>query len=152
MLEGCSYASGLGELRTVLRGLSLLKTFEKGGSKLVSSQMLKQFDNSLYFGKPSGTFISPSDEIDNLLSQGLNRVQIAEKLGIDDPLFLKGDLTRIDITPKALKELNLRLPTGKEAGANSLFVPGGKTSGGISEGVVNGVPKKGPGVSIILIN
>ena len=42
---------------------------------------------------------------------------------------------------------NLRPPTGNEAGANSLYVPGGKTIGGVTEGVVNGIPKVAPGVT-----
>jgi hypothetical protein len=43
------------------------------------------------------------------------------------------------------------VPTGSETGANSLFVPGGKTVGGVTEGVVNGIPKNAPGVSTQVI-
>jgi hypothetical protein len=36
--------------------------------------------------------------------------------------------------------LNLRIPSGNEAGVNNHWLPGGQTSGGISEAVVNQVP------------
>ena len=90
-------------------------------------------------------FVSPSKEIDNLLSQGLSRLDIAKRLGITDRAFLEGDLIRIDIDVQAMK--NLRLPKGTETGANSLFKPGGKTSGGVSEGVVDAVEKTAKGVN-----
>lgn len=54
---------------------------------------------------------------------------------------------RIDITAEAIAKLNLRAPTGNEPGANEQFQMGGKTSGGVSEAVVNGIPKNGAGVS-----
>ena len=72
-------------------------------------------------------------------------------MGIEDPNFLKGDLIRVDVSPDALKELNLRNPAGNEVGANSSFLPGGKTSGGVEEGVVNGIPQKAQGVSTKVI-
>ena len=43
--------------------------------------------------------------------------------------------------------MNLKAPTGTEGGANSQFVPGGKTIGGVTEGVVDGIQKQGTGVS-----
>jgi len=152
LLEGYSYVEGIGELRAAFKGATLtVDAFSQGGSKLVSSEMLAQFPSSPTFGNPTGTFIAPTPEIDALLSQGLNRSQIATKLGITDPAFLKGDLIRIDIHSNALKDLNLRVPVGNEAGANSLFVPGGKTIGGVTEGVVNGIPKNASGVSTQVI-
>jgi hypothetical protein len=152
LLEGYSYLEGIGELRAAYKGTTLtVDAFSKGGTKLVSSEMLAQFPSSTTFGNPAGTFIAPTSEIDALLSQGLNRSQIATKLGIEDPAFLKGDLIRVDIKSSALKDLNLRVPTGNETGANSLFVPGGKTVGGVTEGVVNGIPKNAPGVSTQVI-
>lgn len=38
--------------------------------------------------------------------------------------FLEGTLMRVDLNQNALEALKLRLPTGGEAGANSLFMPG----------------------------
>jgi hypothetical protein len=64
---------------------------------------------------------------------------------------LKGDLIRIDVSKELLETLKLRSTTGNEVGANGSFIPGGKTSGGITEGVVNGIPKDAAGVSTQVI-
>lgn len=45
----------------------------------------------------------------------------------------------IDIDPKGFD--NLRLPKGTEAGANEKFLKGGKTTGGVSEAVLDNVAK-----------
>jgi RHS repeat-associated protein len=127
---------------------ALEEAFSGGGTKLVSSEMLTKYSNSSTFGDPFGTFIAPSAEIDALLSRGLTRVEIAEKLGITNPAFLKGDLIRIDVAKETLNDLKLRPTTGNEAGANNMFTLGGKTSGDITEGVVNGIPKKAAGVLV----
>lgn len=151
-MDALALADGVGELRSLYKGAKLASNpFSMGGTKLVSSEMLAQFPASTTIGNPLETFIAPTPEIDALLSQGLSRIKIAEKLGIKDPAFLKGDLIRVDLNSKALKDLNIRLPTGNEVGANSLFVPGGKTVGGVTEGVVNGIPKQASGVSVKVI-
>ncbi len=150
--KGSEIAAGIFGLAELgLSGLSS-NSFASGGTKLVSSAMLDKFPESATFGNPSSTFISPTTEIDGLLSQGLSRFEIATKLGVTDPAFLKGDLIRIDVSADALKGLNLRPTTGSEIGANSQFIPGGKTISGITEGVVNGIPKTGSGVSSSVVH
>ncbi len=148
----------LGGGKTFFRGAgvaeaaaSLESSFAKGGSKLVSSEMLARYPNSPTIGLPSETFIAPTSEINALLESGLSRKDLAIKLGIVDNKFLEGDLIRVDVSPSTLKKLNLRPTMGNEVGANSQYIPGGKTSGGVTEGVVNGVPKKGEGVKISTI-
>ncbi len=143
---GGQAARGVGNIITVAA------KFNKSGSKLISSKMLEKYPNSTTFGNPAETFIAPAKEIDELLSKGLSRKEIAKKLGINDPDFLKGDLIRIDINDDLAKQLNVRKPSGKEVGANENFVPGGKTSGGVSESVVDGIPKNSSGVKITKID
>ena len=135
-------------LSGVIKGLkhlssSSLGAFKNGASKLMSSAQLddlaKRFPDSQTFGSPTGTFVAPSGEIDELLKAGLSREEIAQSLGITDELFLDGDLVRIDISPGGFD--NLRTPTGSEVGANSKFIPGGKTSGGVTEGVLDNIKK-----------
>jgi hypothetical protein len=137
---GGAAAYGLGK---VIQAASKLNA---SGSKLVSSAMLedtaKNYPSSTTYGNPAETFIAPAKEIDDLLSQGLSRSEIANKLGINDPKFLEGDLIRIDIDNTLAKELNIREPTGSEVGANDSFIPGGQTSGGVTEKVVDGIPQK----------
>ncbi|WP_147273572.1 hypothetical protein [Pedobacter chinensis] len=125
-----------------------VKDFESGGTKLVSSEMLAKYPNSKTFGLANEIFVAPTNEVNSLFSQGLTRSEIAAKLGIKDPLFLQGDLIRVDVKPDMLKNLGLRPTTGGEIGANAAFVPGGKTIGGITEGVVDGIPKQAPGVTV----
>jgi len=127
---------------------TLEQSFTSGGTKLMSTTQIAKYPTSSTFGKIEETFISPTTEIDAMLSSGISRVEIAKRLGIQDQNFLKGDLIRIDIAPASLKNLKLRSATGSEAGANELFIPGGKTSGGITEGIVNGIPKTGKGVKV----
>ncbi len=124
--------------------------FKSGASKLVSTKMLDEFPDSSTIGNPKGTFVAPTPEIDDLLSKGLSRVEIAKALGIDDPLFLEGDLIKVDIIPERFN--NLRPPTGKEIGANNQFIPGGKTVGGVSEGILDNVEKSSIGIRIQQIN
>jgi len=131
-------AAGLGE-------------FDRGGTKLVSSKMLDAYAKSSTYGNPAGTFIAPTEEINIMLSQGLSRVEIASKLGIVDKDFLKGDLIRVDLNRMALEKLNIRCETGQEVGANELFTPGGKTFGGVTEAIVDGIPKNAEGVSKSII-
>ncbi|MFP5041655.1 RHS repeat-associated core domain-containing protein [Parasediminibacterium sp. JCM 36343] len=127
--------------------VSAPSAFAGGGTKLMSSAQIEAFPGSTTFGNPASTFIAPTTEIDALLAQGLPRSDIAAKLGITDPAFLQGNLIRVDVAPRLLRQLNLRAATGGEIGANNLFVPGGKTIGGVTEGVVNGIPTTGSGVT-----
>jgi len=138
---------GVGKPKITVTSATAGGGFRSGATKLVSSEMLSASESGLTYGPAAGTFVAPTAEIDVLLSQGLTRAQIADRLGITDPKFLKGDLIRIDISADQLKNLNLRATTGAEAGANTEFVPGGTTSGGVTEGVVDGIPKGGAGVS-----
>ncbi len=66
--------------------------------------------------------------------------------------FLKGDLLRIDVSPEALKNLNLRPTVGNEVGANESYISGNQTIGGVTEATVNGIPKTAQGVSKKIIN
>ncbi len=66
-------AYGLGK---VIRAASKLN---KSGSKLVSTKMLEKYRESATYGNPAETFIAPAKEIDDLLSQGFSRNEIAKK-------------------------------------------------------------------------
>ena len=47
-------------------------------------------------------------------------------------------LVRIDIPEP--KSLNVRMPRGNELGANNKWIPGGKTSGGRPEAIIDNIP------------
>ncbi len=50
-----------------------------------------------------------------------------------------GGLVRLDVIEVA--DLHVRIPSGNEAGANSYWLPGGYTSGGVPEAVTDLIPK-----------
>lgn len=62
---------------------------------------------------------------------------IEKALGFSEGHFSEG-AWRIDIDN--ISELNLRLPNGNEYGANSYWIPGGYTSGGIPEAISDTIP------------
>lgn len=60
-------------------------------------------------------------------------------LGFDQDHFSKGrGLVRIDVRPENMG--GFRMPNGLERGANAHYKPGGWTSGGAPEAVIDPVP------------
>jgi len=107
-----------------------LTQFEGGVTKIKASAP------SGIEGPPGGTFVMPKAEADRLIAEAGGDVRQLEKL-----LGLKsGDLgaspVRVDIDNPS----GLRMPSGNEIGANSMWVPGGRTAGGIWEATINPVP------------
>ncbi|MCH5597972.1 hypothetical protein [Niabella ginsengisoli] len=108
------------------------------------------FENSFndygQVGRDDGLFIMPKVEMDNLLSRtGREISKIEDELGIPKGIWLsrlaKNDkLIRVDI--KVTSNSKLRIPTGNEIGADELlWIPGGKTFGGVSEAIIDPVKK-----------
>ncbi len=57
-------------------------------------------------------------------------------LALESGFFRNEKLLRIDIPNP--KQYNLRIPSGNEAGASSIFwIPGGKLPNGMSEGIID---------------
>jgi RHS repeat-associated protein len=85
-------------------------------------------------GRPDGLFVMTRKEANSLARADLTTIK--KRLGIpkkywNEPLF------RVDVPKSEMN--NLRLPTGEEAGANAHFKPGGYTSGGALEAVIDPV-------------
>ena len=87
-----------------------------------------------------GTFVMPKSVADEVIAKADGDVSNLEKLlGFPEGYFTDGGgLVRIDV--EDITGLNVRIPSGDETGANSLWVPGGYTSGGVPEAVTNTVP------------
>ena len=85
-------------------------------------------------------FVMPTKYADKVIKNSNGNIHyIEEKLGFPKGYFkYGGGLVRIDI--EDLSDLDLRLPSGNETGANSLWIPGGETSGGVPEAILNTVP------------
>ncbi len=84
-------------------------------------------------GPPSGTFVMPSNIADDLIAKaGGDVLKLEQLLGLK-----RGSLgtnpVRIDIP----NPTGLRLPSGNELGANSQWIPGGYTAGGLLEAIID---------------
>lgn len=85
-------------------------------------------------------FVLPKKSFDELLIKANGDVSIIEKsLGFDEG-YLRDyeNFVRIDVDN--ISDLNIRIPSGNEIGANNLWTPGGYTSGGFPEAVTNTIP------------
>ena len=125
-----------------LSDCKLSSDFKNGASFLIPGDSYEQFvKNSSMVGRPDGQFVSPSNQIDDLLKKANGDISIIkEALGIPKGGWQgKGGMYRIDISNP--QNYNLRSASSGISGANNLFIAGGKTSGGISEGIIDQVPK-----------
>ncbi len=120
---------------------------EYGASFLVTKR-----DYDLYYSDPDSLlgaggqrFIAPSNQMDQLLIVANGDIGIIEEgLGIETDKWAGQELVRIDIDKSIVNDFyesgNLKLPTGSESGANSNWIPGGETSGGIAEAILSDCP------------
>ncbi len=123
--------------------------FDDGGSIFITKD---QYEN--YFkGVPeigredNSIFVLPKGVCDEIIDEAMQCKtyeeaisKIETELGFDSGYYAGKELVRVDI--KDLSGLNLRIPSGNEAGANSYWIPGGFTSGNIAEAVANKVPQE----------
>ncbi|MGQ1890443.1 hypothetical protein ACT29H_08355, partial [Thermophagus sp. OGC60D27] len=106
-----------------------LSKFEGGGSRLVAKSDFETYG----VGKPDAgktEFVFPNTEMDEILS--LPVAEQAKILGVPVEQLQNGSLVRIDFKPTN----KIDMPSGNEFGANTEWIPGGKTSGGINEAVI----------------
>jgi hypothetical protein len=117
---------------------SHLAQFEGGATRFMTESNLGKYG----IGQRDGTsFVMPRHEADNLLAAtGGDLRRLEEALGLPENFLDSNRLVRVDIPEP--QELNLRMPSGNEAGANDLWIPGGKLPNGNSEAVVDvaGIP------------
>ena len=123
---------------------------EYGASFLVTKR-----DYDLYYNDPDSLlgaggqrFIAPSNQMDQLLIVANGDIGIIEEwLVIENDKLAGQELVRIDIDKSIVNDFyesgNLKLPTGSESGANSNWIPGGETSGGIND-ITNELKVKSP--------
>jgi filamentous hemagglutinin len=82
------------------------------------------------------TWVLPKAVADEAIRQAGGDVGKLEQLLGMDKGYLGTNPVRVDIP----KPVNLRMSSGNEYGANPLWTPGGYTSGGLPEAVINPVP------------
>lgn len=85
---------------------------------------------------PDGGFVIPKSEFERVMLESKGDLRIVEqKLGLD-----KGYLSNSDTVVVVIEKNNisgLRMPSGNESGANKFWKPGGYTSGGVVEAVMD---------------
>lgn len=124
---------------------SHLALFDDGASRFMTRTNLDKYG----IAQRDGTsFVMPKHEADALLArtQGDPRA-LEEALGLPEGFLDGNELVRVDVP--APRELNLRIPSGNEAGANDQWIPGGKLPTGNSEAVIDakGIPNERYSVS-----
>ncbi len=128
-----------------------LAQFDGGASIIMTKeQYVNYVKGNDYIGIPyDGTqFVMPKSVCDEVSIRANGDISVYEiELGFDVGHFEDGGgLIRIDIDD--LNDLNLRLPSGNETGANSHWIPGGYTDGGVPEAVTNLIPNDMQNVTI----
>ena len=82
------------------------------------------------------SFVMPGSEADQLLASTRgNPAALEEALGLPKDFLASNQLYRVDIPNP--EKLNLRIPSGNEAGANDQWIPGGKLPDGNLEAVID---------------
>ena len=120
-----------------------LSEFEDGISVIQTDWAYSRYSETNGFvGVPDDNtlFVMPQKFCDDVIAEAGGDISIIEKrLGFPEGYFKDGGgLVRIDVDNTS--GLNLRMPNGNETGANSLWIPGGRTSGGVPEAITNTIP------------
>jgi hypothetical protein len=111
---------------------SHLNLFSQGAIRFTSREGAAQYGTV----GPDGGFVIPKKEFDKVLNQSNGDLRIVEKkLGLEPGYLGDKDTMVVLIKPQDIR--GLRMPSGNESGANKLWVPGGYTSGGIPEAIMN---------------
>jgi hypothetical protein len=111
-----------------------LAQFEDGATRFQLQSKLDKYGP----GQTDGTsFVIPKQEADRLLAETAGDPRaLEEALGLPAGQLDGADpLMRVDFADPG--ELGLRMPSGNEAGANDLWIPGGKLPDGSSEAVID---------------
>lgn len=109
-----------------------LALFDEGAVRFTSRQGVYEYGTL----GPDGGFVMPKKLFSQLIEQSDGNMRIIEnKLGLEQGYLTNTD-TAIYYIPRN-EIVNLRLPSGNETGANKNWIPGGYTSGGIPEAVMD---------------
>lgn len=118
---------------------------EKGGTRFYLTESYNKYGP----GQRDGTtFVIPTSEFDRIRGEAKTPQELGRMLGLGEDFFVKADGTPADITlaqftPAEMEAGNHRMPSGNEAGANDLWIPGGYLPSGIPEATLD--VKKGDG-------
>lgn len=119
-----------------------LAKFSDGAARFMPGQNFDRYG----LGNIDGTtFVLPKSEADSLIAAaGGDGEKIERALGLPEGFFDDGGaLVRIDIPNP--ESFGLRMPSGNEAGANQMWLPGGLLPDGSAEAIIDGsgIPPEG---------
>lgn len=114
-------------------GVSFVMGLDSYVMYVVARKFVGREDNSC--------FVMPKYVCDDIARIAQGDLAVYEQaLGFTPGYFQgHGGLVRLDVIEVA--DLHVRIPSGNEAGANSYWLPGGYTSGGVPEAVTDLIPK-----------
>jgi len=116
-----------------------LLEFNDGASYFVPQEILQKYGCNPV-GRPDGQFVLPVTQARQLINASDGDIaKIESALGVPAGSWDGKPLLLIIIPDPGA--LNLRIPSGNEAGANNLWIPGGYTPEGYSEAVLDAVPQ-----------
>lgn len=111
-----------------------LEQFSDGAARFMPQSNLERYG----IGQVDGTtFVMPKHEADGLLELSKGDPGALERaLGLPEGFLEYNKVVRIDIPQP--EDFGLRMPSGNEAGANDMWIPGGHLPDGSSEAIVDG--------------
>lgn len=97
-------------------------------------------------------FVLPQNYCDGVITRANGDISVIEKeLGFSQGYFSDGGgLVRIDV--ENVNGLNIRIPSWNETGANSLWIPGGYTTGDVPEAITDIIPLDRANISRITVD
>ncbi|HNG61917.1 MAG TPA: hypothetical protein PKZ52_19005, partial [Cellvibrionaceae bacterium] len=109
-----------------------LAEFDNGAVRFTSRAAVEKYGTA----GNNEAFILPKDQFVKMINESNGDLRIVEeKLALSKGYLGDKDTMIVEIKPADLK--GLKMPSGNEKGANPLWVPGGRTGGGVSEAVVD---------------
>ena len=109
-----------------------LAKFENGAVRIISRKKLNKYGTL----GPDGGFVFSKDYLDDVVKEAKGNMRVIEqKLGLEFGFLNDNDVMIVLIKKEDF--INPRFPTGNKIGVNNLWIPGGLTSGGIPELVMD---------------
>ncbi|MEM5549089.1 RHS repeat-associated core domain-containing protein, partial [Pseudoalteromonas fuliginea] len=113
--------------------------FAGGAAYFTPKWALDEFGRSVV-GRPDGQFVMTKTQMDGILTRSSGDMAlIEEELGIPAGGWQKNEMVIIEVSDP--NKHNVRIPTGREDGANELWLPGGKLPTGHDEAVIDAIPE-----------
>lgn len=115
-----------------------LKKFEDGVAFICPRRIIKDYGSKL--GYEDGVYVTTTKKMNELLATAKGDMTVIEDaLAVPRGRWSTQEMCVVYV-PKP-KDLNLRMPSGNEKGANEFFKPGGFTANGKIEAVIDPIPE-----------